>query len=67
VAQLVEGGRDPQAACEEVIGLLGARRKLAAALLALDDEGRVGAASRSGAISVEGGDGPVEPATFDEA
>ncbi|MGH2652714.1 MAG: isoaspartyl peptidase/L-asparaginase, partial [Actinomycetota bacterium] len=65
VAQLVEGGRDPQGACDDVIGLLGARRKLPAALLALDGEGRIGAACQGGSFSVEGPDGPVEPVSFD--
>ena len=56
---LIEAGAHPQQACEEVIGLLGARAALPAGLLALDRSGRHGAAYRGGSWDVEGPDGPV--------
>jgi len=62
VASLIESGLDPQAACEEVVRLIGEQRDVAAGLLALDAHGRVGAAFRGGAWAVASPDGPVEAA-----
>jgi len=59
---LVEGGLDPQSACERVIRYLGEVDPLEAGLLALDGAGRVGAAFRGGSWAVEGPDGPLNPA-----
>jgi L-asparaginase / beta-aspartyl-peptidase len=56
---LIEGGTAPQRACEEIIERLGRRGPHAAGLLALDAEGRVGAAYRGGSWTVEGLDGPL--------
>ena len=62
VALLVEDdGAHPQAACEEVVRRLGERRPVSAGLLALDSEGRVGAAFRGGGLAVEGLTGPLLP------
>ena len=60
VALMVEQGDDPQRACERVIEFLGTRSEAAAGLLALDREGRVGAAYRGGSWDVEGPEGPLE-------
>ncbi|MFN2587961.1 MAG: isoaspartyl peptidase/L-asparaginase [Actinomycetota bacterium] len=57
---LVEAGAHPQEACERVIRLLGERAAFPAGLLALDRDGRAGAAFRGGSWDVEGPDGPVE-------
>jgi beta-aspartyl-peptidase (threonine type) len=57
--RLIEEGAPPQEACARVIELLGAIEKVSAGLLAIDGEGRMGAAFRGGAWAVEGGDGPV--------
>lgn len=59
VAMLVEGGAAPQQACEEVIRYLGSIEPFPAGLLALDVNGRAGAAYRGGAWAVEGPDGPL--------
>ena len=59
---LVEGGLDPQSACEKVIGYVGEIKPLEAGLLAIDAGGRVGAAFRGGSWAVEGPDGPLDPA-----
>ncbi|MDQ3618841.1 MAG: isoaspartyl peptidase/L-asparaginase [Actinomycetota bacterium] len=56
----IEEGLDPQAACERTISLLGERQPVAAGLLALDTDGRVGAAFRGGSWTVWGPEGPVE-------
>ncbi len=61
---LVEGGLDPQSACERIIEHLGKVKPLEAGLLAIDPEGRVGAAFRGGSWAVEGPDGPLTPARF---
>lgn len=60
-ARLIEGGADPQAACEEIIDAIGRRDPSAAGLLALDPSGRAGAAYRGGSWVVEGPDGRVTP------
>ena len=60
VALMVEQGDDPQRACERVIEFLGTRSEAAAGLLALDRDGRIGAAYRGGSWSVEGPAGPVK-------
>jgi L-asparaginase / beta-aspartyl-peptidase len=62
VAFLIERGAHPQEACAEIVKLLGRRKPFLAALLALDAEGRVGAAFRGGELVVEGPDGPIETA-----
>jgi beta-aspartyl-peptidase (threonine type) len=62
VAREVERGASPQEACEEVIRFLGTREKTSAALLALDDKGRHGAAYRGGSWSVAGPTGVIEAA-----
>lgn len=56
----IERGAHPQEACEEVIALLGERRRTSAGLLALDSAGRHGAAFRGGSWSVDGPEGPVQ-------
>ncbi len=59
--RLIETGADPQEACEAIIELLGRRRGDAAAgLLALDGDGRVGAAFRGASWSVAGPEGVVD-------
>ncbi|MFP5352513.1 MAG: isoaspartyl peptidase/L-asparaginase family protein [Actinomycetota bacterium] len=59
-AVLIEKGATPQEACEEVIAFLGSRSDASAGLLALDREGRAGAAYRGGAWGVGGVDGNIE-------
>lgn len=59
---LIEGGTAPQLACEEVIETLGRRGPYSAGLLALDADGRVGAAYRGGSWAVEGMDGRLAAA-----
>lgn len=61
VALLVESGTHPQEACEEVIRLLGERSSGTAGLLALDSDGRAGAAFRGGSFPVAGTKGEVRP------
>lgn len=61
-AVLIENGASPQEACEEVIAFLGKRSDASAGLLALDAEGRVGAAYRGGAWDVGGVDGDLDAA-----
>jgi beta-aspartyl-peptidase (threonine type) len=58
---LIEEGSHPQEACAEIVTLLGRRGPVLAALLALDAEGRVGAAFRGGHITVEGRGGRLPP------
>ena len=60
--RLIEDGMHPRKACEKVIALLGERRTTSAGLLALDAEGRAGAAYRGRSLPVEGPDGPLEAA-----
>ncbi|HEU4480989.1 MAG TPA: isoaspartyl peptidase/L-asparaginase, partial [Actinomycetota bacterium] len=60
VGALVEDGSSPQAAVEEVVRKLGRRSDVPAGLLALDTEGRTGAAFRGGSWDVEGPEGPFE-------
>ena len=57
--ELITEGVDPQEACRRVI-LAIARPGITAGLLAVDAEGRVGAAYRGGAWPVEDPDGPLE-------
>jgi beta-aspartyl-peptidase (threonine type) len=65
-ALVEEAGLHPQQACERVIGLAGRRRPAAAVgLLALDAEGRMGAAFRGGAWAVAGPDGAVDAVRLD--
>ncbi|MDP9068949.1 MAG: isoaspartyl peptidase/L-asparaginase [Actinomycetota bacterium] len=54
VAVLIERGAAPQEACEEIITLVGRRSTATAGLLALDREGRAGAAYRGGSWAVGG-------------
>ena len=66
VAQLVELGRSPQTACEEVVAELAADgSRPTAGLLALDADGHVGAAFRGGSWSIEGPAGPIEATPVD--
>lgn len=63
VGMLIEDGTHPQDACELVIRHISKRDPDAAAgLLALDAEGRVGAAFRGGSLAVTGIDGPLRAA-----
>lgn len=64
-ARLIETGADPQSACERTIAELGQRAPVAAGLLALDQEGRAGAAYRGGSWAVGGPDGPVAATRID--
>jgi len=57
--RLIEDGASPQEACEATIGYLGGKDDTTAGILALDHEGRHGAAFRGGSWAVEGPDGPV--------
>lgn len=59
VAGLVQAGAHPQQACSHVVHQLHGRRPFPAGLLALDAQGRVGAAFHGAAWSVEGRGGPV--------
>jgi isoaspartyl peptidase/L-asparaginase-like protein (Ntn-hydrolase superfamily) len=61
---LIERGADPQDACAEVVALLGRHEPFLAALLAIDANGRVGAAYRGGDLVIEGRDGLVETAVL---
>ncbi len=61
-ARLIDEGAHPADACAEVVEALAGRRASAAGLLALDSEGRMGAAYRGGSWAVEGPDGPVDAA-----
>lgn len=54
---LIEEGRAPQDACEEVVRFLGTRADTSAGLVALDAEGNVGSAFRGGSLSVFGPNG----------
>ena len=60
--RLIEQGVAPQEACELTIAALGKIDPIPAGILAVDAEGRVGAAFRGAAWAVEGPDGPVRPA-----
>ncbi|MDQ3877508.1 MAG: isoaspartyl peptidase/L-asparaginase [Actinomycetota bacterium] len=60
VGLAIEEGAHPQEACERVIELIGERATSTAGLVALDRDGRVGAAFRGGALRVESTDGPIE-------
>jgi L-asparaginase / beta-aspartyl-peptidase len=62
---LIERGAHPQEACEEIVHLLGRSEPFIAALLALDSEGRVGAAFRGGELLAEGPSGPLDSATVE--
>ncbi|MFN2390208.1 MAG: isoaspartyl peptidase/L-asparaginase [Actinomycetota bacterium] len=61
VGSLVEEGLDPQAACRAAIDHLGTVAAAPAGLLAVDVEGRAGAAFRGASWAVEGAGGPLEP------
>jgi len=61
VGLLVEEGAHPQSACEEVIRLLGERASLPAGLLAIDADGREGAAFRGGSLPVASSTGVLQP------
>lgn len=61
VARAVEEGASPQEACETVVRFLGTKEKTSAALLALDRDGRYGAAYRGGSWAVAGPEGTVQP------
>ncbi len=66
VAKQIEYGETPQAACENAIGGLARTGSGGTAgLLALDREGRVGAAFRGASWTVEGPDGGIEPVLVD--
>ncbi|HVL64400.1 MAG TPA: isoaspartyl peptidase/L-asparaginase [Actinomycetota bacterium] len=60
VARLVEDGIQPQEACERVVVLLARRGAAAAGLLALDADGRCGAAYAGASWAVWGDEAPVE-------
>jgi len=60
VARLIEEGAHPQSACERVIAYLGKRSDAPAGLLALGENGEVGAAFRGGTWAVEGPEGPLD-------
>lgn len=62
VGALIEGGATAQAACDEVIAVLGRRATTSAGVVAIDAEGRAGATFRGGSLSVYGTNGPVSPA-----
>lgn len=53
----IDAGTSPQDACEEVIRYMGHRSDNSAGLLAVDAEGRVGAAYRGASWSIHGPDG----------
>ncbi|MGH2754924.1 MAG: isoaspartyl peptidase/L-asparaginase family protein [Actinomycetota bacterium] len=61
VGMMVEAGAHPQKACEEVIAYLGTRAGLPAGLLAIDSQGREGAAFRGGSLPVASSSGKVRP------
>lgn len=65
VGRAVEDGLTPQDACEWVIGLLGQREEVAAGLLAIDGDGRAGAAFRGASWSVWGPAGRVDAVRID--
>lgn len=59
VVRLIEEGQAPQRACERVVAYLGKIEEVTAAVLALDVNGRVGAAYRGGAWRIESNEGVV--------
>jgi beta-aspartyl-peptidase (threonine type) len=61
VALLVEDGVHPQEACEQVIRMLGDRAPHPAGLLAIDSDGREGAAFRGGSLPVASSRGELQP------
>ena len=65
VADLVENGVHPQEACESVIRFLGTRSTAPAGLLAIDVEGREGAAFRGGSLPVASSRGALVPKKLD--
>jgi beta-aspartyl-peptidase (threonine type) len=65
VGMLIEQGEDPQGSCERVISEIGHRARTSAGILALDLQGRVGAACRGAAWAVEGPSGFVTPVFLD--
>lgn len=60
VADLIERGAHPQEACERSIRSIWERARVPAGLLALDGEGRRGAAYAGAAWAVEDPEGPME-------
>jgi beta-aspartyl-peptidase (threonine type) len=60
--ELIDGGLDPQRACERIVEAMGTRSDATAGLLALDSEGHVGAAFRGASWALEGPDGPISAA-----
>jgi beta-aspartyl-peptidase (threonine type) len=65
VARLIEDGSHPQEAAERTIALIGETHNVSAGLLALDREGRIGAAFRGGSWAVAGPKGPVDATKLD--
>ena len=61
VAELVERGSNVQEACEEVVLRLARTKAAAAGVLAVDSDGRLGAAYCGGSWGVWGPEGPVTP------
>ncbi len=61
VGRLIENGSSPQEACSETIESIGKIERVPAGLLAIDDQGRVGAAYRGAEWQVAGLDGPLVP------
>ena len=61
VGRLIENGVAPQEACGEIIEGLGRIENAPAGILALDAEGRIGAAYRGAEWRVAGVGGPFEP------
>jgi L-asparaginase / beta-aspartyl-peptidase len=57
---LIEEGRHPAQACAQIIREMAVSREHTAGLLALDRNGRAGAAFRGGSLAVEGPAGAVE-------
>jgi beta-aspartyl-peptidase (threonine type) len=60
VAQLLEQGAHPQEAVERTIALIGKTHAVSAGLLALDRDGRVGAAYRGGSWDIAGPEGALD-------
>jgi L-asparaginase / beta-aspartyl-peptidase len=57
---LIEAGHHPARACEQIVGEMTTSREHTAGLLALDRDGRIGAAFHGGSLAVEGPDGAVD-------
>ncbi len=63
-AFLIEDGLDPQAAVEKIVFELSERYSASAGVLAIDAEGRIGAAFHGRSWTVWSSDGPVEPVSL---